>query len=525
MSSEQSQRAAELLIASLQNPALYDHPVERFEVVETHISWVLLTGRRAYKIKKPVDLGFLDFTTLERRRFYCAEELRLNRRLAPELYLNVVPITGTPAAPRFGGGGSIIEYAVEMVQFPRAAQLDRLVEEGRIEARHMERLAADVAKFHGLALPVPDDEPYGGMEILRRHARDNFSELASCLRGATARAAFEHLQRWTEDSLRTHERAFAARRDGGCVRECHGDMHLSNMVLLDDRAVVFDCIEFSPELRWTDVMAEVAFLVMDLDSRAHPELGRRFLNCYLEYTGDYRGLVVLPHYLVYRSMVRAKVACIRSRQPGLDAPARRGAEERLEHHLDLAAAYTRERPQRALVITHGLSGSGKSWLARQLADASGAIHLRSDVERKRLHGRDPHASAAGAVGEAIYGSAATEHTYTRLAELARTVLDAGFPALVDATFLEHGWRERFHDLAHELDVPFRILAVQAPLAVLRERVRGRLRGPDEVSDADLAVLEHQRRSGEALTAAERATAVAVDTSLPPDIAALVRRVL
>ena len=301
----------EILVAALRSAL-----GEAVEVVETHISWVLLAGDYAYKIKKAVNLGFLDFSTLEKRRFYCAEELRLNRRLAPDLYLEVVPIAGSADHPVLNGPGPAIEYAVKMRRFPQACLLDQVLLRGELTPETIDAIARRIADFHGRTAIADNESPFGTPERAHLPVAENFAQIRPRLRDNEDLIRLDELERWSEREYQARFNALAARKARGLIRECHGDLHLGNMALLDGEAVPFDCIEFSDNLRWIDVISEAAFLAMDLQDRGRPDLARRFLNAYLEQTGDYEGLEVLRYYLVYRAMVRAKVACIRAGQDG-----------------------------------------------------------------------------------------------------------------------------------------------------------------------------------------------------------------
>ena len=311
------------LIQALLDPAGYDHAVQNIHVVETHISWVLLTGPYAYKIKKPVNLGFLDFSTLDKRRFYCEEELRLNRRLAEAIYLGVIPISGSPASPRLNGSGEAIEYAVKMVQFSEEARLDRMLARGKLQAIHIDLLAQELAAFHGRIAIAGNDKPFGNPEHVREPVTQNFIQIRSRLEPSD-QLQLQRLEKWSATAFAELRETFENRKRLGFIRECHGDAHLANMVWHDERVLLFDCLEFSENLRWIDTMSEVAFLTMDLDDRGRADLARRALNAYLEHTGDYEGLVVFGFYQVYRAMVRAKVACIRSCQGDLSDEEKRG---------------------------------------------------------------------------------------------------------------------------------------------------------------------------------------------------------
>ncbi|HEB76921.1 MAG TPA: aminoglycoside phosphotransferase [Methylothermaceae bacterium] len=495
------------LIRALLKPDPYDHSTESIHYRETHISWIILTGPFAYKIKKPVDFGFLDFSTLEKRRFYCHEELRLNRRLAPQLYLEVVKITGRPEAPRMGGPGPILEYAVKMRQFDEANLLAELAEHGRLSEAHILPLAHRIARFHRQAERAGADDPYGEPEVIQAAALENFRQIDTRRLGESVQAIVAELEAWTRESFVRLKPFMTQRKHGGWIRECHGDLHLGNIVLWQGQPLPFDCIEFNPALRWIDVISEIAFTVMDLAARGYCPLGFRFLNEYLSDTGDYPGVKLLRYYLVYRAMVRAKIAWLsaaQQEQPGEQIST-------CQRYLDLAREFS--RPQRpVLYITYGFSGSGKSYACRRLAAHLPALHLRSDVERKRLAGLAAGAVTQSGLGKGIYSADFTERTYGKLLEDARTILDAGFGVIVDATFLRRKYRDRFRQLADDLRVPFRILDFRAEETVLRQRIAARQQQRRDPSEADLTVLEYQLRHHDPLDESERAVTVTFDTS-------------
>jgi aminoglycoside phosphotransferase family enzyme/predicted kinase len=499
------------LVAALCSPARYPHAVGNITVIETHISFVLLTGTFAYKIKKSIDLGFLDFTTLAKRRFCCEEELRLNGRLAPRIYLETVAISGTAAEPRVGGEGEAIEYAVKMIEFPQENLLDRVLQRAALTPRHLDALAMTVAAFHDCVARVGPASEYGGPESVLAPVEQNFAQLRALPGAAEDHETLETIEAWSSREYRRLGKLFANRKQMGFVRECHGDLHLGNIALLDEDLQVFDCIEFNPLLRWIDVLNEVAFLVMDLSERGRPDYASRFLNDYLEIAGDYAGLRVLPFYLVYRAMVRAKIARMRAGQEGVDAEARRAALETYAAYV----AYARRiiEPRRcAVIITHGLSGSGKTFLAQAVLEAFGAVRIRSDLERKRLHGLPAAAHSGSEVGAGLYNPAATRATYDTLAELARDVIGAGYPVVVDATFLKRRQRDKFRALAGELGVPFLILDCDAPVSVLQQRIAARRQTAADASEATPAVLDQQLRTAESLTEGEAGDVLSIDTT-------------
>ncbi len=511
------------LIAALQAPGAYDHPVNDIELIETHISYVLLTGQFAYKIKKAVNLGFLDFSTLDKRRHCCEEELRLNRRTAPRLYLETVAISGSPRQPHVGGTGTVIEYAVKMHQFPQQAMAARLMAEGKLNMDHMDQIAATLAAFHSRVDVAGPGSPWGTPQQVRQPAMDNFDVVAAELRNDDDLARLSALRRWSEQAFTALEPVLSARKSNGFIRECHGDMHLGNLVLLNDHFAAFDCIEFNTALRWIDVMSEAAFLAMDLEDHGRGDFAWRFLNTYLEHTGDYHGMAVTAYYMTYRAMVRAKVSRIRLGQSGLNGTARHALEQEYQGYI-LLAERCASPPAKRLIITHGLSGSGKTTVARALAAQLRAVHLRSDIERKRLHGMTPTQHSGSSLGEGLYSREAGERTYIRLAELAAYLLASGYPVVVDAAFLHLAQRTLFQTVAREQKVPLAILDTHAPEPELRTRVAQRMAHGRDASEADLAVLDNQIRQREALNESERACTISVDTSRTVDLPGLLQGV-
>ena len=502
------------LVRALGKPGAFGVGVTRVERIETHISYVFLTGTYAYKIKKAVMLGFLDFSTLDARRRFCAEELRLNRRLARDLYLDVVAITGTPDAPVVGGAGPALEYAVKMREFPQHALASAMLARGELDRMHIDRLAAEVAAFHGRIDVATADGPYAiPAEILQR-ANDNFAQVRPLLDEDAELGALDSLSDWTRHEHALRATVLEARRRDGFVRECHGDLHLGNIAILDGAAVIFDCIEFNDHLRWIDVMSEVAFAVMDMQDRKRPDLAYRFLNGWLEITGDYEGIAVLRFYLVYRAMVRAKVARLRTAQ--VEGPAdKRALLAEYGSYVALARADAHSR-RPAIVITHGLSGCGKTTASQALIERAAAIRIRTDVERRRLHGIARRSSDAAGIERGRYAPQATAETYRRVLALTRAVANAGTVVIVDGAFLKRWQRDLFRDLAAELGIPFAILAFEASETTLRQRVTARVHAGTDASEADISVLENQLRTREPLEADELGLSVPYDAELPKD---------
>ena len=499
---------------------VYDHPVSQLELVETHISWVILTGDFAYKIKKPVDFGFLDFSTLEKRQECCVQELRLNRRLAPEIYLDIVNITGSKKDPHVSASGAAFEYAIKMTQFPQAAQLDNMLAASKLSAEHMDAFAQMAADFHQSIDVADRSVVYGDNDTVHQPVIENFIQIEEHIDTTTYRSALDNLRRWSQAEFKRLAKDFSQRKDNGFIRECHGDMHLRNMIWLNDKPMAFDCIEFNASLRWIDVISEVAFLVMDLQDRQQYRLANRFLNSYLEITGDYAGLSVLPYYLVYRAMVRAKVNALRLEQDNISSDESNEARQAFESYLSLAATYTQQRKP-MLIIMRGLSASGKSTVSQQLVDTMGAIRIRSDVERKRMFGLEQKTDTRDEIDQGIYSSDASRQTYSQLLELARLILNSGYSAIIDAAFLKQEQRLPFQLLAKSLGVRYSILEITAPADILRQRIVAR---KHDVSDADLAVLEHQLSNWQALDDRELKSAITVNTAKTVKIDQLIENI-
>ncbi len=518
------------------------------QLFETHISWIVIAAgggdkfsdKFAYKFKKPVHFDFLDFSTLAARLFYCQEELRLNRRLAPALYLDVVPIGGTPSHPVINGDGAAIDYAVKMRAFPQQALWSARIEQGLLSAPEIDALARELAQFHARAARAPAACAWATPAALQKIADDNLALIASLAHGAgrdrgAQQKDIAHIRQWQTRRQARLRSVFAQRKVQGAIRECHGDLHCANILTLDGRVTMFDCIEFNDAFRWIDVMDDLGFICMDLHMHRLPQLAARLLNAYLEISGDYAGLAVLSYYQTERALVRCKVAMLRAAQGKGDDPGDdpgEGQSDAAKEAAALAARYmafarrSTQATRGALIVMHGLSGCGKSTVSAALLERLGAIRIRSDVERKRMHGMAPDVNAGAPYATGLYDQAATDATYAQLARLVRSVLGAGLPAIVDAAFLRAAQRAQFAALARELEVPFLIVSIEADEAVLRARLAARTLKKDaeaadavsggtggaggEASDAGPAILTQQLAHAEPLSAAEREYALILD---------------
>ena len=502
-------------IQRLLSAAAFPHEITRHELVETHISWVILTGDLAYKIKKPVNFGFVDFSTLARREHFCRREVELNRRYTPEIYLGVVPVTGNLEEPQIDGEGPVIDYAVKMVQFDLDCLLDTVSNSGPMDAALVWAMAAELARTHREfpSLTGATHNP----DAMAAAMIQNFDQVRKFHLDAADLALVDVLEAWTCKHIEALGPVMIRRVQEGFVKDLHGDLHLNNMIVRDGRVKFFDCIEFSDDFRLMDTIAEIAFLAMDLAHRQQP--AQQVLNDYLEYSGDFDGLQLLNFYRVYFAMVRAKVSLMREpvSRENLHATA---AYASFRQFLLLARSFTEQKTP-FIAMMHGVAGTGKSTVAALVAAQFGALRLRSDVERKRLFGLSPDDSSE-AMEENIYTPAATSDTYLRLQDLCRDIVRQGFPCIVDATFLQRSTRGIFLALGEELGVPVLILDCWASAACIAERLRLREQQQDDVSEAGVDVMQLQLTGSESFSPREQQSVLAIDTEQAFD-ASLIRR--
>lgn len=508
------------LVQSILAGKLTGTPVPKMELIETHISSVIVSDEFVYKIKKPINLGFLDFSTLQKRQFFCDEEIRLNQRLSADIYIDVIPIYGSCEQPDYQAQGDVLDYLVHMKPFAQQEQLDRLLEQGALGDTHMSEFATYIAAFHEGAAKAPVDSHYGEPGTLMKPVRENFTQIREHCNDDAVLNRLEPLQQWSEAFFAQHQQEFLSRKQQGFIRECHGDLHLRNLAWVNDHPLAFDCIEFDADLYWIDVINDIAFLIMDLHDRKQGVLAQAFLNQYLERSGDYAGLALLQFYMLYRAMVRVKIESITESQVGISKRAKQQARQSLLQYLSLAEQLC-EIQTGGLLLMHGPSASGKSTLSKSLSACLPAIVLRSDVERKRLFGLSAEQSAASDYAEGIYSAEATHRTYQRLTELAATVLACGYNVIVDATFNQADQRALFYSLAQQKRLPYLILDLKVPEEILLQRIRAR---NNDVSDADSQVLSKQLASWKELELAEEKYTLVVYAGQDVDINKLCHQV-
>ncbi len=495
------------LIEQMLQSGFYPHAVTKpIQLIQTHISYVLLTGDFAYKLKKPMNFGFLDFSTLEKRKHFCEEELRLNQRGAAQLYLEVLPVTLLGEQYHVGGTGEAVEYVLKMRQFPQEALFSTMFEQGKLHQAHLEELGRVVAQYHAQTQTNDYIGSFGEVAQVRAAIDENYEQTMKYIGGPQTQAQFEETKAYTDRFFAEHPELFASRIQNNYIRECHGDLHLRNICLWQDKILVFDCIEFNEPFRFVDVMYDVAFTVMDLEARHSKDLGNVFLNTYVEQTGDWEGLQVLPLYLSRQAYVRAKVGSFVLDDPGIPTAEKEEAVKTAADYYQQAWEYTKPR-QGQLILMSGLSGSGKSTTARYLAGKLGAIHVRSDAVRKHLAGIPLWERG----GDDLYTAEMTEKTYTRLLDLGIMLASVGFPVILDAKYDRQQLRSEAIAQATEHQIPLEIIHCTAPPEVLRSRLQNRT---GDIADATADLLTSQLEQAEAFTETEKQRVKILDTTQP-----------
>jgi uncharacterized protein len=524
------------LIRQMLQPGFYPHPVqEPIQLLQTHISYILLTGEYAYKLKKAVNFGFLDFTTLENRHRFCQEELRLNRRLSPELYLAVLPIVQDSGHYRLDrtdiASNTVVDYTVQMRQFPQDALLSHLFEQNKLTPTMMKELGTVVAQFHGQAEIDADMQGYGSMAAIQKVATSNYGISEEFIQRETDRnltqtqQQYNETQQFTTQFFAQHSDWFVQRQVEGKIRDCHGDLHLNNICFYPDKIRIFDCIEFNPAFRTIDVIYDVAFLVMDLEFQGRADLANLFLNTYLEQTGDYWGAALLPLYLSMRAYIRGNVNSLALKDSAISDADKAGFLQRSKAYYRLAWDYT-QRSQGKLLLMSGLSGSGKSSIARQLAQRVNALHLRSDAVRKHLSSTPlfQRGDTNGTIGSGIYTPEMTAKTYDYLLELGLFLAQQGWTVILDAKYDRRSLRQSALAAATAAQLPIHFVQCTAPLSVLRDRLQKRT---GDIADATANMLDTQIRTAEPFTPVEEAisTVLHTDQPLEPQLDALLAQIV
>lgn len=530
----------ETIVAALSQPGAYPHRPARVVHLQTHISHVFVAPPYAYKLKRAIRLPFLDFSDRASRERFCREELLVNRRICPALYLGIDLVTRSAEGEiSVAGSGETLDFLVRMRSLPAEGMLPAALEAGRITKEHLEDFARRLADFHAEAPTSPEVIAANAPECIAERWGDLLKSTAPMVGDTMPSVDQEILADFGTTFIGRHETLLRARQSSGHVRECHGDLHGGNLCLvepglteLEDAPPVeaglhaFDCLEFSQQLRSVDVASEVAFLAMDLEWRGHPQLARAFVASYLERSRDRDLPLLLPYYSAYRALVRGMVDGLFSRNPDNSAEARAGAAERARLRFRLAVQCAWRAAGPLLIACRGLSGSGKTTIGLAVADRIGALLLSSDEIRKRSAGLDPRRPAPADALDALYSDAARRSTYEALAAAIETALDAGRLVIADATFTQRAERERIAKIAKRRECPFVILDCEAPPEIVRERLERRAQrasagAEPALSDAGWDVYLAQAATAEALVADE--PRIRVESA--GDLSSIVERVL
>lgn len=502
-------------LTSLLQPKAYPEPTSSVQLIQTHVSWIFLTDEYVYKVKKPVNYGFLDFSSLDKRRFFCDEEVRLNSRLCPDIYLQTVPLVMTPDGASFHGEGEIIDYAVLMKRLPAQRMLDVLVDRGAVTPEDMRSIADVVGRFHLEADRSKEISSFGTIAAITANCNENFSQLTAYIDRSISHDDLSIITDWTDKFLKRLKQAFERRVLDGFIRDCDGDLHLEN-ICLADRPYIFDCIEFNNRFRYSDTAADVAFLLMDLDFHGREDLGDAFLEHYRDITSDEGLDEILPFYKIYRAMVRGKVESFRLDDPGIPDIDKEKARRTALRYFSLAKRYSTLTPAAPrLILTCGLMGSGKSFVSSLLAPPLKAEVIASDRVRKELAGIPADTKAHEEYNSGIYSPAFTNAVYLELLHRAETVLKTGRTAIVDASFRKRGDRELFRHLAASRGSSCLIIETFCPETTTRERLQERSRKKSTVSDGRWELFPRQKMDFEPVTADEQPF-VTVDTTREPE---------
>ncbi len=500
------------LIQAMQQPEFYPHPVlAPIKLLQTHISYVLLTGDYAYKVKKPADFGFLNFSTLDRREYFCQEELRLNQRLCPELYLQVLPL-GQKTDGSFTwdlSASEICDYAIQMRQFDQAQLFSRLFEANQLTPELMIKLGRQLAEFHRQAATDAEITDYASPAGVKQVVENSYGLGQGFIGRSQTEAQFQGTKAFTDQFFIDHQDWLIERQGLGKIRECHGDIHLNNICLFNDEIQIFDCIEFNKEFRNIDVIYDAAFLVMDLEFRGRADLANIFLNAYIEWSGDYAGAILLPLYLSMRAYIRGNVNSLALNDPAIPESDKTAIQATAAAYYHQAWAYTQPKTGQIFVMV-GVSGSGKSTVGKQIAAQTQGIQIRSDAVRKHLAGLEltQRGDQSGAFGKGIYTPEMTAKTYHRLLELGLLLASQGLTVILDAKYDQRDLRAAVLTQAKAAQIPVKFIHCQARPETLRTRLTQR---QGDIADATAKILETQLAQFEPFIAAELPEVLPIDT--------------
>jgi uncharacterized protein len=507
---------------ALLNPGIYPDKTTSVEMMQTQMSFIFLTGKYVYKLKKPVDLGFLDYTTLDRRRFFCEQEVELNRRLCPEVYLGVIPVTRQKTGLALGKSGETVDFTVKMLYLPQDCMLNVLLERNRVQPEMLERVAQKLADFHSRAATNAWISSFGRLEAVKVNTDQNFSQTLPYLDKAVTSGQINRLKNYTDDFYTRQAGLLRQRAEQQKIRDCHGDLHAQH-ICFSDNIYIYDCIEFSDRFRYCDVASEIAFLAMDLDHHGRADLSRAFVEAYISASGDRQIKDLLKFYKIYRAHVRGKVGCFKYNDHYISEMERKQTLEAARGYFELADSYAHPRPR--LFITVGLVGSGKSTLAQTISKRLGLSVLSSDIIRKQLAGIAPTEHRFEEIDSGIYSAEFSQKTYRKMFAEAEVILKDGDSVIMDATFLKAEERRKAAALAQATGADFFVIECRLDEAKTRQRLTQRLKNT-AISDGRWEIYEPQKRKFEPVTEFPAGQVFSIDSArnLPEQVGNIIDRI-
>ncbi|MDD4873413.1 MAG: AAA family ATPase [Dehalococcoidales bacterium] len=498
------------MVQALLQPEIYPEPTKRVRLEQTQMSFVFLGDKYVYKIKKAVNLGYLDYTTLEKRKFFCEKEIELNQRLSTDVYIGVIPITKKDKKYAIGGTGEIVEYAVKMRKLPGERMLDVLLKENSVTDEMMPRLAARMADFHSKAATNSRINIFGSVDSIAHNNEENLSQMGKYIGRTLSRRQYQRIANFTRNFIKDNTPLFEKRIKENRIRDCHGDLHAAH-ICFENGLIIYDCIEFNDRFRYCDVASEVAFLAMDLDHNGRADLARSFVKSYIVSSGDADMIKLLHFYKCYRACIRGKVSCFKLDDPYITPEQRQEAEQAATSYFDLACSYVNSTP--TLFITAGLTGSGKSALAEALAKRLGLVVLSSDITRKKLANIWVKEHCFEKYNTGIYSPEFSRKTYDTLFEEAKKVLSDGESVIIDAAFIKAAGRVTAKELAEEIKAKFFILECTLDEETAKGRLERRLK-ETSVSDGRWEVYQIQKSLFESVVEVPPRNRVIIDNNNP-----------
>jgi aminoglycoside phosphotransferase family enzyme/predicted kinase len=500
------------LARAMLKPEIYPEPPDKVELMQTQMSFVFIAGDYVYKIKKPVNLGYLDYTTLAQRKFFCDKEVELNRRLCPETYLGVIPVTKSKGKYFLGGSGEAIEYAVKMRYLPQHKMMNVLLQKGQVTTEMLADVAKIIADFHRKAATSAEISYYGSLKAIGINNNENYAQTEKYIGKTVSKEQYTRIKQFNDNFLKENEALFNSRVANGRIRDCHGDLHAAH-ICFSDSICIYDCIEFTDRFRYCDVASEVSFLAMDLDHYGFADLSRSFVKAYISYSRDAEILKLLPYYKCYMACVRGKVESFKTDDPYISDAEREKTKSVAIGYFDLAGAYARKKP--LLLITVGLMGTGKSTVARALAKRLGLTVISSDIIRKKLAGVPLTERRFEGFSGGIYTPEFTRNTYDAMFGEAKDILKSGDSVILDASFIRKEERLKATQLADVTGAHFAIIEIVLAENVIKERLDKRVVS-GSVSDGRWEIYAPQKERFEAVNEVSKKQHIIVDTSVPVD---------